>query len=105
MKRYRQLSVRSRLPAAPAAVAEWLRQPAAGARLSPPWAPHTGETSTFAAFPGWDHDQRISAAGTGTLLEDQLRAASAAAAPGTDSPLRLLIFRHRQLARDLERHG
>ena len=98
MKRYRQLSVRSRPPAPPAAVAEWLRRPAAAARLEPPWGDQP------AALSGWDHDQRIAADGTGAVLEDQLRATAGETPPGTEAPLRLLVFRHRQLARDVARH-
>src|SRR5687767_529649 len=104
MKRYRQLCIRSRQPVPPVALAAWLGRPATTARLAPPWSPHADRMAAFATLPGWDHDQRISPEGAISVLEDHLRA-SGSGAPGTEEPLRLLIFRHRQLARDLHRHA
>ena len=111
MKRFRQLCVRSRQPVPPAVLEEWLRRPATAGRLAPPWAPGAAGTSGFATsalFNGWDHDQRIAqdVDGAGALLEDQLRVpGGTAASPGTEGPLRMLVYRHRQLARDLQRHA
>jgi uncharacterized protein (TIGR01777 family) len=98
MKRYRELCLRSRQPAPPELVRQWLARPGADQRLAPPW--RGGQQPL--ALTGWEHHQRLTADGDGTTMQDELRAT--ASAPATDAPVRAFTFRHRQLARDLRRH-
>jgi uncharacterized protein (TIGR01777 family) len=73
-----------------------MERPGARERLAPPWL------RSLASWPGWQHQQKLTADGDGSVLQDELRAT--AGAPATDGPLRSFAFRHRQLIRDLQRH-